>query len=283
MLSLYTLHFTLLSNNSSDDLHLPKTCERMTTASTIDLPPTCKTKTRAPSTTFLSGPLATNSVAEILHYWQYLADEQLQAGYSLGKRVQRNNEGPGFLFSTQRSGRASLNLLKVCYEKSVAERDILCIVLLRVRHYCLCMVDLSVAPHLVRYTILDSSRYDNSTRSDRVNGKFTTILKDVQKILQTVAPERVSKETTFHEWKRKEPRGIATQSNDVDCGVFTLFYLDCIRRGVAIKDSLTDADIIAYRSYLEQQYRFLFVLRQQTHIRDLLEHGKVEADVIELE
>ncbi len=212
---------------------------------------------------FLSGPVINTGILDVLDYWQHEADEQLHAGLSFGKRVQKNKKAPGFLFASQWKATSPIQWLSKNYKASVLERDVLFIVLLRVRHYCLCVVDLSIAPLLVKYTILDSSRYDGATRSGGRKSKVSTIINEVQLLLKSAAPNRVTEETKILERKWKEPRGIAAQSNDKDCGVFVLFYVDCIRRGFQIKDSLTDGNITAYRSYLEQQYRYMEELRRQ--------------------
>lgn len=212
---------------------------------------------------FLSGPVTKFGILDILDFWQHEADEQLHAGLLFGKRVQKNNKAPGFLFASQWKPTSSIKWAKDQYEASVRERNVLFIVLLRVRHYCLCVVDLLIAPLLVEYTILDSSWYDAATRSGVRKNKVSTTINEVQLLLRSAAPNRVTEETKIIERKHKEPRGVAVQSNHIDCGVFVLFYVDCIRRGFRIKDSLTDGNITAYRSYLEQQYRYMEELRRQ--------------------
>jgi hypothetical protein len=212
---------------------------------------------------FLSGPVTNTGIFDVLDYWQHQADEQLHAGLSFGKRVQKNNKAPGFLFAAQWKPTSPIKWVSKKYKVSVLERNVLFIVLLRVRHYCLCVVDLSIAPLLVEYTILDSSRYDAATRSGGRKSKVSTIINEVQLLLRSAAPNRVTEDTKILERKRKEPRGVASQSNHIDCGVFVLFYVDCIRRGFRIKDSLTDGNIMAYRSYLEQQYRYMEELKRQ--------------------
>ena len=48
-------------------------------------------------------------------------------------------------------------------------------------------------------------------------------------------------------WNITVAKGLPSQSNDLDCGVFATFYADCMRNQFTIKDELTEDEIQSYR------------------------------------
>ena len=118
-------------------------------------------------------------------------------------------------------------------------------------HCCLlggrhdCYMWLNFGTRLIRYH--DSSHYDlkrRATKKEDNNTKQKCILKIVRTWIETISGEKLN----FIEESVVE--NLPRQNNNVDCGVYLLFYADCTRNKFKIKRELSTDEITNYRSRL---------------------------------
>lgn len=129
------------------------------------------------------------------------------------------------------------------------------IVILNVRHY--------VYVHVKRnggVFYYDSSRYKQSRSNanankviDKIKSRLDIYLYKDRKNCKVIQDGKVIQDDRNDEVVMIQD--LPMQSNDVDCGVFALFFVDCIRNGFAIKPHLSDGEIKNYRGVIKRYLR----------------------------
>ena len=116
--------------------------------------------------------------------------------------------------------------------------DIHAIVLMGNKHYCY----VHVRPHNDNATIYDSGR--RSTRTREKSNELSREHKEAMDVVLNKICELNKKD------KSQYQRNVAEtpkQDNDVDCGVFALFFADCVRKSMVVKPYLSQEEVKNYR------------------------------------
>jgi hypothetical protein len=117
----------------------------------------------------------------------------------------------------------------------------------------------------------DSSMYDGKHRSTKSikDGKGINVMKDLEIYLNKICNGRNG---NAFKSKKIAVTDIPRQTNDCDCGVFAVFFMDCARRRIKIKCNMTDEEVQLYRDTMSS-YR-----RQGAHLINQSKKDVVEID-----
>ena len=189
----------------------------------------------------LKGKINLSDICSIFKQWQYETDKRLQENgklrhdYFVTAVIESTSNYKTALFS---------DIIKNDLQKPT--RWIHIAALLGVRsnkHYC--YMWLNYEARLIRYH--DSSHYDLKRRAAKKEDSATKqkcIIKIVRKWIETISGEK------FNFLEETVVENLPRQNNNVDCGVYLLFYADCTRNKLKIKGELSTDEIANYRSRL---------------------------------
>ena len=89
----------------------------------------------------------------------------------------------------------------------------------------------------------DSSRYSARRQKDGPNQVMLWIGSEIEKICEGYF---------FGEMQSSVVEDLPVQVDSVSCGVFALFYVDCVRNGFKIKPELTEDELRKYRGVISE-------------------------------
>lgn len=117
--------------------------------------------------------------------------------------------------------------------------DIHAIVLIGNKHYCY----VHVRPHLDKITLYDSGRRSTRTREKRNEGLSREHEEAMDVVLDKICQFSKKEKSQYQKNVAKTPK----QDNDIDCGMYALFFADCIRKSMVVKPNLSREDVENYR------------------------------------
>jgi len=120
----------------------------------------------------------------------------------------------------------------------------------------------------------DSNQYDNRrTTKNAAKRNGEVIMEKIESFLNVEG----AKNTKSIEYYKKVIEKRATQFNDIDCGVFALFYVECCVNEIVVKPSLSNEEIENYRVQL-----FAITERRKILQKQLASKNRTETETFDL-
>jgi hypothetical protein len=117
--------------------------------------------------------------------------------------------------------------------------DIHAIVLIGNKHYCY----VHARPHYDKVTIYDSGRRSTRTREKWNDGLSREHEEAMDVVLDKICQLNKKDKSQYQRNVAETPK----QDNDIDCGVFALFFADCVRKSMVVKPDLSQEEVMNYR------------------------------------
>ena len=117
--------------------------------------------------------------------------------------------------------------------------DIHAIVLIGNKHYCY----VHARPHYDKVTIYDSGRRSTRTRKKRNEGLSHEHDEAMDVVLDKIWQLNKKEKSQYQRNVVETPK----QDNGIDCGMFALFFADCVRKSLVVKPDLSREEVKNYR------------------------------------